>query len=177
MQYPNGTFVNLAMIRGSARYNSLIERLMKIDSSRAEECDRLYGWNGVFWDLKRSLYPLGIATSADVRTLGNMLYSLRKESERILGTSITRASVSAARRHIHMKQYCMDQDLNDALRYAGLEPWADVVPAPHFLDESAYLFEGLAVLAGNGRFLCEPWGCNRHSWWLVGDRQDVFYIR
>jgi hypothetical protein len=176
VHYPDGTTANLAKIPGSARYTAVIERLMKTDPASRQWCgDYNQDWEDLWWKLRRPLAPVGIATSSDVRAMGNMLYQLRKQSERALGVRITSASVALVRRQSYSWQNCRDRDLNDALHYAGLIPWADVVPAPWSFRDPAYLDEGMAVMGGSGRLLCEPWGCGDPP---SGTRlEEVFHIR
>jgi hypothetical protein len=176
----NGTVIKLAKVAGSPNYMALMERLMQTSPSPygrcfvAGRCGVLGYWRGMMRLVRRSV---GLPATSEAAILAEMVARLKVASEAAMqtgstgstSTKIKNVAVTAPWQPVWRDDISSDCDLNDALVLAGLEPWT------YETGEPIYQGEIHAVLAANGRWLCQPYGCGDE------DEDDViegiFFIR
>jgi hypothetical protein len=165
----NGTAINLAKVPGSPEYSALIERLIKTQQPELESrYDFLGRWQTRWRWLKRIV---GLPATKNVAVLAKLIADLKTATEAVLQTTIHSVSITAVWLPVWEYQEYFDNDINDALVYGGLAPWADSK------WEEVYLAEVYTALAGNGRKLCHTYHCDDDDDDGWGMSNNIFFIR
>jgi hypothetical protein len=150
--FENGTVVNLVKVRASPEYMALMERL--VPKPTTPYWLSRFGRVGYSLSLWRGLRRiLGLPSTGTVAVLAQLVAALKAESEAVLQDRIGAVAVTAPWVPAWEDAIPVDSAVNDALVFAGLEPWTWEASGPIYLSETS------AVLAANGRRLCKERWC------------------
>ncbi|KAI8944087.1 hypothetical protein F4801DRAFT_260946 [Xylaria longipes] len=150
VSYPNGSIQSIARVEGDGAYREMMLRLSLPSSQHLHQPYQDVGEairDSPRRTVRNTRKRLGIPSSGDVGTLGNMIHALRDQASEFVGEPVSAAAISIP----HLAAL-YGEDLHDAFEYLSLA-YLEFFPFSNFRPIHA----SIAAYAGNGLGLCRDY--------------------